>query len=69
MKLKRVEFLGGPLDGKWISVPEVDSQYTFNVNPLVTHTYLSDEQHTGKGVRTVYRHTQVRGTEIKLSNK
>jgi hypothetical protein len=59
-KLKRVECLGGPLDGRWLSVSEVDSQYTFNINPLVNHIYTPDEQHTGKGVRTVYRHTEVR---------
>ena len=65
MKLKRVECLGGPLDGRWITVRHDEPTFTFNVNPLVQHLYVSDEQHTGKGVRTVYRHSQVAGTEIK----
>lgn len=64
-KLKRVECLGGPLDGRWVTVREDESQFFVNVNPLVHHLYVMDEQHTGKGVRTVYRHSQVAGTEIK----
>ena len=59
-KLKRVEFLGGPLDGKMLSVSATEPEYLFNINPLVNHIYTPDEQHTGKGVRTVYRHTEVR---------
>jgi hypothetical protein len=64
-KLKRVECLGGPLDGRWISKDETADSFVVNLNPLVTHRYVIDEQHTGKGVRTIYRHSGVRGTEIK----
>jgi hypothetical protein len=59
-KVKKVEFLGGPFDGRVLAVFHAEPQYTLTMNPLVHHIYLPDEQHTGKGVRTVYRHTEVR---------
>lgn len=62
MKLKRVECLGGPLDGRWVTVREDESQFFVNVNPLVHHLYVMDEQQTGKGVRTVYRHVEATGS-------
>jgi hypothetical protein len=64
MKLKRVECLGGPLDGRWVTMREDMTQFFVNVNPLVHHLYVVDEQQTGKGVRTVFRHARVGGTVI-----
>lgn len=63
-KLKRVECLGGPLDGKWVTMREDTTQFFVNINVLVHHLYVMDEQQTGKGVRTVYRHARVGGTVI-----
>ena len=63
-KLKRVECLGGPLDGRWITVRDDLVEFFVNLHPLVHHLYVADEQQTGKGVRTVYRHMQVRGTVV-----
>lgn len=58
-KLKRVEFMGGPLDGKWVSVPTGTYHYTYSLNPLATHVYVADEQYTGNSVRLVFRHNSV----------
>jgi hypothetical protein len=65
MKLRRVECLGGPLDGRWVTVRDDLGEFLVNTIPLVLHLYVMDEQQTGKGVRTVYRHSEVSSPEIK----
>jgi hypothetical protein len=58
-KLAKVEFLGGPMDGKMIAVPKSVDAYHCCMNPMVIHCYYRDEQHTGKGFRTVFRHCEL----------
>ena len=58
-KLAKVEFLGGPMDGKVIAVPPSVEVYHCCMNPIVIHMYIKDEQHTGKGFRTVFRHCEL----------
>lgn len=56
-KLIRCEFLGGPLDGKWLTV--ADWQETF-VLPSVgrLHRYDRDEVYE-PSVRTIFRHSEI----------
>jgi hypothetical protein len=58
-KLAKVEFLGGPMDGKVIAVPNSVDAYHCCLNPMIIHLYVRDEQHTGKGFRVVFRHTEL----------
>lgn len=56
-KLIRCEFIGGPLDGKWLTV--ADWQETF-VLPSVgrLHRYDRDEVYE-PAVRPVFRHSEI----------
>jgi hypothetical protein len=58
-KLKKIECLGGPLDGKRVAVSNEVDFVTTNLNPLVTHWYTRDEQQLGKRVRQVFRHYEI----------
>jgi hypothetical protein len=55
MKLKRVEFLGGPLDGVCPAVAPSGEQLSYRDGNIV-HVYTIDEVYEGPGVRRVFRH-------------
>lgn len=58
MKPKPIEFLGGPLDGAWPPLTEDVEQVPYRDGNFL-HLYSIDEVYEGKGVRKVFRHTQV----------
>lgn len=56
--VRRLEFLGGPLDGA--IRPVIDGCDTIPLaNGLVIHVYALDEIYDGKKVREVMRHFEV----------
>lgn len=59
-KLIRVEMLGGPLDGKWITVADWQERFLFPAAGVtgVLHSYVRDEVYE-PAVRTVFRHAEV----------
>lgn len=59
MSLQKIEFLGGPLDGKWVSVDPAADAYAIQLSPMTLHIYARDDQHHGLGFREVFRHSEV----------
>ena len=56
-KLIRVEFYGGPLDGKWLTVAEWQESFLFPSAGRL-HRYDRDEVYE-PSVRTIFRHTEI----------
>lgn len=61
VKLIRVEMLGGPLDGKWITVAVWQERFLFPASGVtgILHDYRIDEIYEGSTVRRVFRHSGV----------
>lgn len=55
--LIRVEFYGGPLDGKWLTVADWQERFLFPGSGVL-HSYERDEVY-GPAVRTVFRHREI----------
>jgi hypothetical protein len=58
-RLERLEFLGGPMDGKVVAVPPAVDCYHYCLNPMVIHLYIRDDHPSGLGFRQVFRHIEL----------